>query len=212
MELIIVMKNLLNNIYLAFTNPKKLFSNISEKKNLKNVFFLICLIGLTTLIYYLAHAGDSIPEFARTEERSRTFSVLYPIFMGFLLIFLTYIWLLIESFLVKVTLQYFKIKRTVSLIMSVMVYTYLPLLVATFINIFWPHFSEKLTLGFLLSNDGDVNSRLFSSIGVIGVFEIWSLVLQVLAVSSVSGLSYRKSSLIVAILFLVTMIIPNLMF
>jgi hypothetical protein len=212
MGLIKVMKSLLNNIYLVFTNPKKLFSHISEKENLKNVFILVCLIGLTMLIYFFVHTGDSFPKNAKTEEQKRIFGTFFPFFMGFMFIVSAYIVLIVDSLLVKVILNYFKIKKTFSLIMSVLVYTYVPLLSANFINILWPHFNEKLTLRFLLSNGGDINSRFFPLLNVIGVFGIWGLMLQVLAVSSVGGISYKKSSLVVSILWIVTTVIPALLF
>jgi hypothetical protein len=212
MELVKAMKILLSNIYLVFTNPKKLFSNISEKENLKNVFLLACLIGLTMLIYFFVHPADSFPKNVKTEEQKRTLRMIFPFFMGFMFIISVYILLIVDSLLVKVILNYFKIKRSFSLIMSVMVYSFVPLLTANCINVFWPHFSEKLTLGFLLSNGGYINSRFFPSLSIVGVFGIWSLMLQVLAVSSVSGISYKKSSLIVSILWIVTMVIPDVLF
>jgi hypothetical protein len=200
----------LNNVYRAIRSPKELFSAVSDKKDLKTVFFIVSTLSLLMTASFYLHPSPYTPTKVITEEQKKLFANAFPIFMGIVFFLVCYILLIVESFIIQISFMIMKIKKQFSIIISVMVYTQVPMLPSLIMNLFLPHLSEKLSIAFLIERSWTVTPGMQRLLHGVGLFSIWGLILDVIAISSIGNLTYKKSIAIVSVLWAVTFIIPNL--
>lgn len=199
-------------------NPKQFFFSL-ENPRLKYPFLIIILMSIMTVVFTFLYTLYPTPILSKLKERSEILHAIYPFFMVLLYFVIGLGMILLKSVWVKLGLRILSIKTKLRLVFSCMAYAQLPNLIRYMIGLAIPAIAMtnyagdhkipymKTSLAQLFISYSSTHPLLFYWMRNVELFEIWILVLEIIAVSAIGRISYRKSSLIV-ILFWVISSIP----
>lgn len=204
------MKNLFMNLYWVVKNPRKLFSLLLEKSDLKETLIILLLAGILNGIFYILNL-KYLENQSLGEASNNVFIALYPFTMALLFLIRGSIGLIIATAWIKICFRYLNRDIKSTSIFSIMSYAMVPNLI--FSNIFkllWPDvlvaahnrgkmeiLYYKTSLAQLLLNLRETHQKIFLLLKSIELFGLWSFILAVIAVATMGRLSFKKSFLIV---------------
>jgi hypothetical protein len=202
------MKTFLDNVVLTVTRPKKLYSTLSEKPNLNHAIWLVLAIGMIHGLQIITDRNMA-EQLHLKNEPGLLGMILYAGIFGLLIVLQTSFQVVIKVVCAKIAFNFLRIKSNMRTLVTVLVFTIVPLLIREFIRVFWAGYEGavdfggrhkisyfKTSLAQFVANSNFTNKITFSLLTEFEIFAIWSFILGVIAVAAVGKVSYKTSTFI----------------
>jgi len=197
------MSTFLNDLLLIVTRPKKIYSILSEKPNLNHAIWLVLAIGIVHGLQIIT--DRNMAEQLHLKNEPGLFgTVLYAGIFALLIVLQTGFQVFLKVVCAKIAFNFLRIKSKIRTLVTVLVFTLVPLLIREFIRVFWVGYEGasdfggrhkisyfKTSLAQLVANSNFTNKLAFSFLSEFEIFAIWSFILGVFAIAAVGKVSYK---------------------
>lgn len=211
------MNKFLENLSLSVTRPKKLFSILSEKPNLKYAIWIALAIGLVNGFQLLINGQNIAAFYQKVKNPSLLEMVLYAVIVGLLVFLGTVFQVFLKVLCIKIVFLILHIKSSIRILLTAVAFTLVPLFIRDSIAVLWKDYVGALSFGGrnemsyyktslaqLVDNSSFTNEIMFYFLSEFEIFKIWSFILGVIAVGVVGKVSYKLSSLIMLFSWLIS--------
>lgn len=202
------MNTFLDNLLLTVTRPKKIYSTLSEKPNLNHAIWLVLTIGIAHGLQIIADR-NMVEQLHLKNEPGLLGIILYAGIFGLLLALQASFQVFLKVVCAKIAFNFLHIKSNIRTLVTVLVFTLVPLLIRELIRVFWAGYEVavdfggrhkisyfKTSLAQLVANSNFTNKFAFSLLSEFEIFAIWSFILGVFAIVAVGKVSYKTSTFI----------------
>lgn len=204
------------NLLLSVTRPKELFSLLSEKPNLKYAIGIALAIGL---VHGLQLVNDqNMAVFFQDLKNPNLLEMIILAVIGGLMFFLmTVFQVFLNVVYIKIVFYILHIKSNMKILLTVLTFTLVPLLIRDSIGILWKDYVGTLSFGGryeisyyktslaqLVDKSNFTNKSMFYFLSEFEIFTVWSFALGVIAIAVVGKVSYKLSSSIMFLSWLIS--------
>jgi hypothetical protein len=213
------MNKFLENLLLTVTSPQKLYSGLSEKPNLRHAIWLVLAMGI---VHGLQTTTDRnmAEQLHLKNDPGLLGVVLYAGILGLMIVVQTSFQVFLKVACAKISFNFLHIKSNIKTLVTVLVFTFVPLLIRDFIRVFWVGYEGavgfgdrhkifyfKTSLAQFVANSNFTNKITFALLSEFEIFAIWSFILGVLAVAAVGKVSYKTSAFVMLFSWIVSSIV-----
>ena len=208
------MKTIFQNLFLSIKSPKKLFMMLSEKPDFKGAIGIIILMGILHGLVAILF-DQKFAETFHLSDRPIIWIILYPFVMGLLLFIGIGLGSVIETLWVQLCFKFLRVKVRFLTILSVIIYSLIPLFLREIVSMAWPDILVKVggipkfsyyktSLAPFAESYLESYPNLFHLFSKVELFTIWSIALSVIGISIIGKISYKKSLLIKVLSLLIS--------
>jgi len=179
------MRVLFENIKLFFIRPKQLFLKLKEAPNVKLALFLLFII-----IFFFQTSFIKAIMAKYTDTGSIIFAFISSLCIFSVMITIS---LLVICFYTLLLCRLFGSKPSYNAVFASLIYCRIPNIISGVICVLMP---VKLDMYSILQID-KIHPFFMLVLQVIGPFSLWVLVMEIIAISTIAGISYFRSFFIV---------------
>lgn len=189
------MNMMFQNIILFFRDPKTLFGKLKEHPDLKRSFIIFALI---ICFYYVGSTRIAHVEIRVTIPKFISLLVSLAALSSTLFLSLIY-----ESFYFFLFCRFLGRKIKFGVMLSSVIYCSIPLIFLVLLRALFP---INLTLYSLVSTK-DLHPFLSVLYQRVGIFDVWISIMEIIAITIIADLNYKKSAIIVFSSWLITIVL-----